>query len=572
MKPQFTRRTLLATGPLALTACRAAEGAYFGKTDPPNRQRLVAVLGVEPGSLDPATSAELIEERVIYALFEGLTTLHPDTGEAMAGLATHYEVTPDGCRYTFYLRGHPEPRGTRLPDRGDLPLEYSRGLATMRESSPPRWSDGVRLTADDFVYSLRRTLDPATGCVFAYLMHCIINAEEINSRRLRPERLAVRAIGDSIVQIDLRTPVPFFLEFAASKYFCPVPRHVVEAAGKTWTEPGRMVTSGAFMLGERRSGEKLVLTRNPFYYDASAVRLEELVFLPILATAASANLYRTAEAAMTPVTPTLIPILRRKKDYRSTPQFGVEWLNLRTTQAPFDDVRVRYALNMAIDKRAIADMRPGQRPAVTLVPPVKGYRPPAGVATRFGDSDLDVLSFNPRAARELLQSAVGRSPLRIRHTHPPFASMKISALILQQQWRQTLGIELDLFELDVATWVQATFDKRYPGIVSNGDAGPYLDPSYFLEEFTESGAGGSDWSNATYDALVADGGATADRELRLETLAQAEECLLRAMPVVPLSTFVAPSLAKPFVKGLGTNLLDRQQFKYVWIDTNWRPT
>ena len=106
------RRTLLAAGPLALAGCRAAEGAYFGKTDPPNRQTLVAVLGVEPGALDPATSAELIEQRVIYALFEGLTTLHPSTGEAMAGMATHYQVTPDGLRYTFYLRGHPAPRGS----------------------------------------------------------------------------------------------------------------------------------------------------------------------------------------------------------------------------------------------------------------------------------------------------------------------------------------------------------------------------------------------------------------------------------------------------------------------------
>jgi len=528
---------------------------------------------VEPGSLDPATSAELTEERVIYALFEGLTTLHPRTGYAIAGLATHYEFTPDRLRYTFYLRGHPEPRGIRLASRDNLPLEYSRGLPAPPDSFPARCSDGVRLTAHDCVYSWRRSIDPATACAFAYLMHCIVNAEEISAGKLAPEELAVRATDDCTVQVVLRAPVPFLLELVASKYFCPVPRHVVEAAGKAWTEPGRMVTSGAFTLRERRSGEKVVLTRNPYYYEAGSVSLEGLVFLPVMDSAASANLYRTAEAAMTPTTPTLIPMLQHKKDYRSTNVFGVMWANLKTTLPPFHDVRVRYAFNMATDKRAIACMIPGRIPAVSLIPPTKSYPPPSSVGATFGGSEIDVLAFNPRAARDLLESAIGKSRLRIRYTHPPFANFKLAALILQQQWRQALGIQLELTQLDVATWGQVTFDKSFPGIVANGDASPYLDPSFFLEEFTsKSGASGSDWSDAKYDAMIAEAGATADRERRLQRLAQSEGHLLRAMPIVPLSTLVFPPLAKPFVKGLSMNLLDRQQFKYVWIDTNWRAT
>jgi oligopeptide transport system substrate-binding protein len=151
--------------------------------------------------------------------------------------------------------------------------------------------------------------------------------------------------------------------------------------------------------------------------------------------------------------------------------------------------------------------------------------------------------------------------------------MRLGALILQQQWRQMLGIELDLVQRDVATWVQATLDRSYPGIVANGDAGPYVDPSYFLEAFTgKSGASsGSDWADEGYDKMVESAAATLERARRFQIFAQAEAHLLRAMPVVPMFTFVDPVLAKPFVKGLGTNLLDRQQFKYVWIDRNWRP-
>jgi ABC-type oligopeptide transport system substrate-binding subunit len=522
--------------------------------------------------LDPATSVELIEERVIYALFEGLTTVHPTTGEAMAGLATHYELTRDGCRYTFYLRGHPAPQGTRLAGRGDLSVEFSQGWPAAPDSRPPRWSDGVQLTAHDFVYSWRRTVDPATAVSFAYVLYGIENAEDVNSGRLPPEKLAVRAVDDLALDVDLRAPAPFFLELAATKWLCAVPRHVIEAAGNDWTHAGRMVSSGAFTLRDRRAGEKLVLIKNPHYYEANSVSLEELVFLPVIDRAAGANLYRTAYAAMTPTTPALIPLVHRKKDYRPTRIFGSTWALLKTTQPPFNDVRVRYALNMATEKSAIAGMIPARTPAINLVPPMTGYEPPRNIRIPFGNSPLDVLAFNPRAARELLESAIGGAQLRTRFIHPPFPDFQLAGLILQQQWRQALGIELELAQVDVATWVQATLDKNYQGIVASGDAGPYVDPSYFLEQFTtKSGASGSDWSDAKFDAMIADAGGSADPKRRLQNLAQGENRLLGAMPIVPLATLSYPSLAKPYVRGLGNNPMDRQQFKYVWIDTNWRP-
>jgi len=247
------------------------------------------------------------------------------------------------------------------------------------------------------------------------------------------------------------------------------------------------------------------------------------------------------------------------------------WAPLKTAQPPFNDVRVRYALNMATDKLAIAGIIPGQIPAIGVVPQMKGYKPKGRLNVAFRDSEVDVLAFNPRAARELLESAIGRSRLRIRYTHPPLAQFQLAGLILQQQWRQILGIEMDLALKDVATWVQVGFDKTYPGIVATGDVGPYVDPSYFLEEFASSGASGSDWSDPTFDAMLADAESTPDPTSRLQKLAKCESHLLSDMPMVPLSTFVLPSLAKPYIRGLGNNLMDRQQFKYVWIDTSWRP-
>ena len=136
----IARRTLLTGAPLSFAGCRAAEGAYFGRTEPPQRQRLVCLLGAEPATLDPTLSLDRWESYIIHALFEGLTTVHPMTGEPMAALATHYEVSPNGLEYTIFLRGHPEPRGVRLAATGDLAPEFSRGRA-----SPPtqRLRDGV---------------------------------------------------------------------------------------------------------------------------------------------------------------------------------------------------------------------------------------------------------------------------------------------------------------------------------------------------------------------------------------------------------------------------------------------
>jgi oligopeptide transport system substrate-binding protein len=567
------RRTLLAAGPLALAGCRTTEGAYFGKTEAPKSQRLVVLLAAEPGSLDPATSTILVEDRVIYALFEGLTTLHPLSAEAMAGLATHYELSTDALHYTFFLRGHPGPRGIRLANRDVLPREYSHGVPATPDATPAMWSDGVRLTAHDVVYSWRRLVDPATPAMYAYLAHHIVNAEEINSGKLPADRLAVVAIDDFTLQVDLRAPVPFFLELIASKSFCSVARHVIESVGPRWTEPGRIVTSGAFSLRERHYGEKLVLARNPQYYESAHVWLEELVFLPVIDSAASANLYRTAAAAMTATTPTLISVLQRKKDYRPTRLFGAMYAPLKSTKPPFNDVRLRYAFNMATDKRSIAAMIPGQTPSVNLVPPVNRYQAPGRLIMHLSGSPVDVLAFHPRAARELLHAVGGNSRLHMELVHPPFSEFKLTAEILQQQWCQILGVELALIVQDVHTFVQTMRALSYGGSAVCGEIGPYVDPSFFLDMFTsKSAASGCDWFDSRYDAMTADAGAMPDRVRRLEKLAECEAYLLQAMPFVPLCTVVWPSLAKPFIKGLGINLLDGQHFKYAWIDTNWRPS
>ena len=420
---RFTRRELCAGG-ILFAGCRTADGAYFGKTDPPSSQRLVYLIGSEPDSLDPAKTTGGYERFIVPALFEGLTDFHPTTAQPMAALATHYEVNADFTRYTFYLRGHSKPRGVKLPNTDTLRAEYesgvlnqdfSRGHRAPSDSVPARWSDGTVITAEDFVYSWRRVVDPATAAPqYAYLLFYVRNAEQISAGKLPPDSLSVRALDEFTFQIDLRTPTTFFMQLTSRCALAPAPRQAIRAArlqgaGSSWTEPAHMVTSGAFTLQERRPYERILIKRNPRYYESGLVALDEIIFLPVSDATTSLNLYKTGEAHAMPgdrLPPLFTSAVQGKRDAYTAPAFYHIHPVFNTTRLPFNNVLVRYALNMAADKREIAGVfGEGRNAARTFVPPFEGYQPPDSVTVRIDGKIYDVLSYNPRAARELLAKA-----------------------------------------------------------------------------------------------------------------------------------------------------------------------
>jgi ABC-type oligopeptide transport system substrate-binding subunit len=570
VKTPVSRRNLLACAPLALGACAHAEQAYFGKTDPPRSQRLVYVLDQEPGSLDPALG---FDERVTLSLFEGLTNLHPVNGGPIAGLATHFDVTADGLGYTFWLRGHARPGGRLLPDSAGLPPEFVRHPPARADVSPSRWNDGVPITAHDFVFSWRRAADPVTASPMAFLLHDIRNAEEITAGKLSPEKLAVRALDDFTLQVELNRPAPSFLELVSGGVFCPVPRHAIEAAGKAWTEPGRMVSNGAFVLKERRPNDRIVLTRNPGYYDSGRVALQELAFLVVRENTAGLNLYKAGIGAMMqPWTPWIMSTLRRKKDFRPQGQYASRFWIFNTAAPPLNDVRVRYAFNMATDKRPIAELAAaGTVPLSGLIPETAGFSSPRTLPVSIDGTTYDVLSFDPQAARALLAKAAHPIPKRLEYFCSTDRDSILWAQVLKQQWKNHIGIELDIVAVEFAVFVESNVNGRFRHIAESGAFANYVDPAWFLDLFGIPGGYGTSWSDPRYNQALADAHATTDRSLRMAMLAECERMLLQAMPIMPLCQVVQAKLRKPFVKGLGSNLLNREQFKYAWIDTHWRP-
>jgi ABC-type oligopeptide transport system substrate-binding subunit len=581
------RRTLLGLAPAALVSCARSEGAYFGSTVPPRTARLVHTLPGEVETLDPAKSTASQEFWVIPALFEGLTQYHPELPTPMAALATHYEANADFTQFRFYLRGHPAPRGVRLPSSADLPYKFLQGRRTSPDSVRAYWSDGNPITAYDFVYSWRRFVNPQTAAWFAFQLIILRNAQDVLSGKRPPTELGVHAPDEFTFVVNLRSSTPFFLEFITSYLYSAVPRQAVEAARQrnaesTWTEPSHMVTSGAFTLRDYRPYERIVLGRNPHYYDAPLVSLEELVFLPVVDGTTVMNLYKAGEAVVTPglgLSPLFVPVLSRKKDFHSAPAFATIGPCISTRRAPFDNVLLRYALNMATDKKALTDfLGPGYVPARSLIAPLPEYPRPDSLNIDVDGRSYDVLSFDVVGARSLLAKAgfvagIGHDGNRLEVPyHFPILPDSRKAEIVQQQWLHYLSVRVKLVPREFNVHWRMVLEADYSGVADYAVFPLYLDPNGFLDQFpSDARSNPSGWSDPGYVSELGRANAILSRPDRLRRLAACEKWLLEAMPFLPFHHSAYIFLCKPFVRGIGSHPCDVRAFKYASIDTNWRP-
>ena len=572
MTRPMPRRTLLAAAPAALVSCRQG-GPYFGRTRPPARQRLVYANGNEPDTFDPGTYSGGTEMRIINALFDGLTKFHPLTLEPMAGLATHYEANGDSTRFTFYLRGHRRPRGIRFANSDALPEEFLRGRKAPPDNLPARWSDGSAITAHDFVYSWRRAVDPRTGSADASYFYLIENGRDIHRGKREPAELGVRALDDYSLEVNLCAPASHFLAIQSQRAFFPVPRHAVER-GAEW---GRVV-SGAFRLKERRSYERVVLVKNPAYYEAGAVGLDEILFLPVKHDVL-VEMYKTGDVNATDgayMPSPFVHALRGRRDFHSIPTLERLCYAINVRERPFDNLLLRYALNMATGKKEIADsLDGGQSPALGCVPPMKGYDAVTSLPVEVDGVQFDVLRYDPEAARAMLSKAgfpggydsTGRRlTVTVILDGPPTTSE-----ILQQHWRRNLNLDVKLEPREFNVWIRMLVDVTYRDLAIDPWTAKYPDPAAFLDMY-EIGSGQNEtgWTDPKYDALLAAANTAPSHALRMRRLAECERLLLTAMPLIPIHFAVYSSLIKPYVRGWAWNALNEHHFKYTWIDTEWR--
>jgi len=495
------------------------------------RQTLVFNNGAEPETLDPALMTGVPEMTLALALFEGLTSLHPKTLVPVPGIAERWDLSADGRTYVFHLR-------------------------------PSRWSDGSPLTAHDFVYAWRRTLEPATNAKYAYQLYCIAGARAFNTGTLTdPAKLGLRALDDHTLEVRLDHPLAYFLELTAFATFAPVQRQCLQAHGKQWTRPGKLVGNGPFALAEWRQQDVIVLKKNPHFWDAARVRLAEIRALAIDDAETSLKKYRNDEVHWIRSVPTAkVAAAAGLQGFRYSPSLATYFYRFNVTKPPLDDPRVRKALNMAVDKAAIARylLRGGQRPARSFVPPLlAGYTPPQGPP------------HSPDTARRLLAEAgfpEGRGFPTLQLLYNTSESHKLIAEAIQHMWHTVLGIRVELLNQEWKVYMDSLSHLDYD-IARSSWVGDYADPNTFLDMFVTGGGNNrTGWSDPRYDALIARAAREVDPPRRFALLQQAERLLVAdAMPILPIHFTVNVYLVHPRVLGVYNNARNVHPFRYIAI-------
>jgi len=530
---------LLAAGVLLSTAGCSKEGIYFGATDPSPGNVFRFNNGAEPEYIDPGLMAANTDERIASLLFEGLTTKDSKTLQPRPGMAERWEIASDGLTYTFYLRKN------------------------------ALWSDGRPVTAQDFVYSWTRVLEPRTASQYASQLYPIRNGEAFNQGRLKdPSQLGVKALDDFTLQVQLGDPVSYFLYLTSFHTLYPVPHWVVDKFGAAWVKPEHIVGNGPFRLVEHRINDRIVVERNPRYYNARQVRLDRVIAYAVVDVYTAINLYQSGEVDWlvdNSVPPDFIPYMRgRFRDFSSTPQLASYFYVFNVTRPPLDNRLVRRALAMSVDRRAITEelLRGGQIPGAHFVPEgLPGYHHPPGP------------EFNPQQAARLLAEAgfpKGQGFPEMELSFNTLATHKKIAEAIQQMWAKYLNIHVTLHNEEWASFIKTRRNLEHD-IAREGWIADYPDPAAFID-LIESTNGNNDtgWKNAQYDRVLAASRKETDPARRYELLEQAEEILLDELPVLPIYTYAVHSLLKPYVHGIYPTSLDLHPLNEVCIDRKWR--
>jgi ABC-type oligopeptide transport system substrate-binding subunit len=369
----------------------------------------------------------------------------------------------------------------------------------------------------------------------------------------------------------MRQPTPFFPKLVAHQFFRAVPRRAIERYGDSWIQPGHMITSGAFTLAEWRPYDAIVVTKSPSYWDAARVTLDRITFAAVEDLTTMMNLYKAGEVDGTynhTVPPSWIGEVRQFKDYMDAPEAGTEYYLFNVTKPPMTDIRVRRALNMAVDKAALARLRRIATPVTTMVPGAifPDYPAPQG----------DV--FDPARARALLADAGFRDPAgrfdasrfpvdQVQLTYNTSETNRLNAEFVQSQWKQNLGITIPLKNVEFKTFLQSRASLDYRGAARSGWAADYMDPYTFLSMFVvEGGDNGSGWSSQEFVNVINEANRQPDPAHRDQLLARAESILLHDQPVVPLYAPGTNWLKKPYVKGMYANPLTMHPWKFVYIE------
>lgn len=526
MKKGFAK-SLLASALIATMAVSGAVAAEVPEgTKLHKEQKLIRNNGAEPQSLDPHKIEGVPEANLARDQFEGLVNIDLN-GEIRPGVAESWE-SDDYRVWRFNLR------------------------------KDAKWSNGDPVTAEDFVYSWKRLVDPNTASPYAsYLQYAHVeNVDDIVNGKADPDTLGVRALDDHTFEITLSEPIPYIDKLVGHTSTVPVHRATVEKYGNQWTSPNNFVSNGAYKLKDWVVNERIVLERNDQYWDNDKTVIDEVTFLAIPSEVTDVNRYRSGEVDMTnnAIPVDLFSRLQRDipDEVKISPSLCTYYYEINNEQAPFDDARVRAAVKLALDRDIIANkvMGQGQTPAF-------GFTPPSTVDMKAIEPEwfqLTQKERNEKAKQLLADAGYGPgNPLSFTLLYNTSEAHRKVAIAAASILKQNAGIEVKLENQEWKTFLDSRHQGNYE-VARAGWCADYNEPSSFLNIMLSTSSNNtSHYKSDEFDAAMRKSITAATEDDRVKAYQEAERILDEDSALVPIYYYVSPRLVKPYVGGYSVN-------------------
>jgi len=494
---------------------------------PDATQELNLLIGDEIPSMNISKATDGVSFTVLANVGEGLTRLDQN-GKATPAMAEKWDVSADGLTYTF----------------------------TLRDS---KWSNGDPVTAHDFEYSWKRSLDPKTAGDYAFMVAWIKGGNDFLTGKGTADQVGVKAKDDKTLVVTLEKPVPFFVEQMSFPTFYPQNKKIVDQAGDKYaSDPDKMVYNGPFKMTQWVHEQSVTLEKNENYWDKDKVKLNKINFQVVKDTTAGLNLYESGQIDRVGLVREHIDTYKGKPEFATQPELTSGYVLFNQRVKALQNKKVRQALSWAIDAEAYADVvyHNGTKGATGLVP----FGVPDGQGGQFRDTVGDLLKRKDNESKAKAQLEEGLKEAG----EAKFPTIKLltsdsdvgkkGAEFLKEQWRVKLGVDVEVESVPFKLMLQKAKAKDFDIVITNWGA-DYNDPMTFLDLWISgSSFNYPNWKNAKYDELIKAAQAEADPKKRMQSLMDAEKVLMDEMPMAPLIFRGKAYLLKPHVKNFRTQV------------------